>query len=80
MNVFLTPELEAMVQEKIGSGMYANADEVIREALRRMNENDPYRELKSFFAPRITEAAQKNYSEKSFDEIIATARQSAKSE
>lgn len=35
MNISLTPELERMVKEKVASGLYNNASEVIREALRQ---------------------------------------------
>ncbi|MEQ1842403.1 MAG: type II toxin-antitoxin system ParD family antitoxin [Verrucomicrobiales bacterium] len=34
MNISLTPELEKIVREKVESGLYNNASEVIREALR----------------------------------------------
>lgn len=34
MNISLTPELERAVKEKVDSGLYNNASEVIREALR----------------------------------------------
>jgi len=34
MNVSLTPELEKYVRRKVASGLYNNASEVIREALR----------------------------------------------
>ncbi len=34
MNVSLTPELERAVKAKVDSGLYNNASEVIREALR----------------------------------------------
>lgn len=34
MNVSLTPSLEKFIQEKVSSGMYNSASEVIREALR----------------------------------------------
>lgn len=36
MNVSLTPELESVVKEKVDSGLYNNASEVVREALRSM--------------------------------------------
>jgi putative addiction module CopG family antidote len=35
MNVSLTDELEKMVGEKVKSGLYNNASEVVRDALRR---------------------------------------------
>jgi len=34
MNISLTPELEKVVRERVESGLYNNASEVIREALR----------------------------------------------
>jgi antitoxin ParD1/3/4 len=34
MHVSLTPQLEKMVKKKVDSGLYNNASEVIREALR----------------------------------------------
>lgn len=47
MNVSLTPELEAMVQAKVATGMYNNASEVIREALRLLKDHDLLNELKT---------------------------------
>jgi len=46
MNVSLTPELERLVQEKIASGLYGSASEVIREALRLMQERDQIRRVR----------------------------------
>jgi antitoxin ParD1/3/4 len=46
MNVTLTPQLEEMVKQKVASGLYTSASEVIREALRLMEEQDPLREAK----------------------------------
>jgi antitoxin ParD1/3/4 len=40
MHVNLTPQLEEMVREKVASGLYNNASEVIREALRIMGEHE----------------------------------------
>lgn len=44
MNISLTPQLEEMVNHKIESGLYTSASEVIREALRLLNEHDRIRE------------------------------------
>ena len=44
MNVSLTPTLEKLIQDKVKSGMYYSASEVIREALRLLNERDELRE------------------------------------
>ena len=43
MNVSLTPELEKMVGEKVRSGLYNSASEVVREALRLLREQDELR-------------------------------------
>lgn len=40
MNVSLTPELEKFVDDKVESGLYNNASEVIREGLRLLKEHD----------------------------------------
>ena len=44
MTVTLTPEAEALVQQKVDAGGYATADEVIRAALRLLDERDRRRE------------------------------------
>ena len=36
MHISLTPQLEALVKAKVATGLYNNASEVIREALRFM--------------------------------------------
>jgi antitoxin ParD1/3/4 len=46
MNVNLTPHLEEMVRHKVNSGLYTSASEVVREALRLMEERDRLREAK----------------------------------
>lgn len=43
MNVNLTPQLEEMVRQKVATGLYNSASEVIREALRLMGEQDRVR-------------------------------------
>ena len=40
MNVSLTPELEKLISEKVDSGLYQTASEVVREALRLLRERD----------------------------------------
>ena len=46
MNVSLTPEPEQLVQQKVKSGRYLSASEVVREALRLLHEQDQLRELR----------------------------------
>jgi antitoxin ParD1/3/4 len=43
MNVSLTPELEEFVSTKVSSGRYNSASEVVREALRLLEEHDQLR-------------------------------------
>ena len=43
MNVSLTPELEELVSTKLRSGRYNSASEVVREALRLLEEHDKAR-------------------------------------
>ncbi|HEY8035094.1 MAG TPA: type II toxin-antitoxin system ParD family antitoxin [Methylobacter sp.] len=40
MHISLTPELEAIIKEKVTSGLYNSASEVIREALKFMKTNE----------------------------------------
>ena len=44
MNVSLTTELEKFVHNKVDSGYFQNASEVVRSALRLMKETDTNRE------------------------------------
>jgi antitoxin ParD1/3/4 len=53
MNVSLTPELEQLVQDKVKTGLYLSASEVVREALRLLEERDQLREI------RLTELKKK---------------------
>ena len=45
MNVSLTPELEQFVANKVKSGRYTSASEVVREALRLLEEREQLRHL-----------------------------------
>jgi antitoxin ParD1/3/4 len=46
VNVSLTPELEAMVQERVRAGRYTSASEVVREALRLLAHRDEFRQAR----------------------------------
>ena len=43
MNVHLTPELEQLVHNKVQTGRYNSASEVVREALRLLEEHEQAR-------------------------------------
>jgi antitoxin ParD1/3/4 len=46
MNVNLSPQLDEMVRQKVASGLYTSASEVVREALRLMEQQDCLRAAK----------------------------------
>jgi antitoxin ParD1/3/4 len=60
MNVSLTPELETLVNEKVKSGNYNSASEVVREALRLLKEQD---ELKRIRREHLREEVMKGVKE-----------------
>ena len=43
LNINLTPQLEELVRSKVASGLYTSASEVVREALRLLEEQDQLR-------------------------------------
>lgn len=46
MNVSLTPELERLVSRRVASGRYGSASEVVREALRLLEERESFRQAR----------------------------------
>lgn len=46
MNVSLTPELEELIHERVRSGRYTSASEVVREALRLLQDQEELRQLR----------------------------------
>lgn len=46
MNVSLTPQLEQFVKQKVSDGMYNSVSEVMREALRLLEEQDVLKQMK----------------------------------
>jgi antitoxin ParD1/3/4 len=40
MHINLSTEMEEYLQNKVGTGFYSNASEVVRDAIRRMREED----------------------------------------
>jgi antitoxin ParD1/3/4 len=72
MHVSLTPQLEELVKEKVASGLYNNASEVIRETLRLMHQQDAVYKLKlERLRELLIEGEQSGVSEKSIDDLIA---------
>lgn len=47
MNVSLTPELEQLINQKVATGMYHSASEVVREGLRLLREQDELKRIRT---------------------------------
>jgi len=79
MNISLTPELEKAVKGKVASGLYNNASEVIREALRqsllRERENEwVVRETAIGYAQLEAGAVRKVKTKKAFKELLRSKK------
>jgi len=76
MHISLTNELEAIVKSKVETGMYNNASEVIREALRFMEQHDDLVQqmkldlLRSKLALGAQQAENGEFVEQSVSEIM----------
>ena len=46
MNISLTEELEQAIERRVRSGRYGSASEVVRDALRLLEERDRFRDLR----------------------------------
>ena len=46
LSIVLTPELESLIEEKVSSGRFHSASDVVLEGLRLLNEQDEYRRLR----------------------------------
>ena len=60
MNVSLTPQLEAMIRRRVESGRYNNASEVVREALRLLEEHEQVMHLRSLLAVGLEDERRGN--------------------
>lgn len=83
MNVSLTPPLEELVRRKVASGMYNSASEVVREALRLLDEQDQVRsvrleQLRADIRKGIDSGPSEPWDPKSVKELARTRRTSAK--
>lgn len=83
MNVSLTPELEKFVTNKVDTGMYQTASEVIREALRLLRERDEMQnqkleELRKEIAVGIKDADEGNVSPLDAMDVLTEVRNKRK--
>jgi antitoxin ParD1/3/4 len=57
MNVHLTPELKKLVDDRVASGLYSSASEVVRAGLRLLEEDERWRaEIRSKIAAGVAQA------------------------
>lgn len=76
MNVSLTPELMRLVQQKVKSGRYNNASEVIREAIRQLDTNAQllhelkFARLKQALQPGLQQARDGTFAEYSLAGLL----------
>jgi antitoxin ParD1/3/4 len=74
MSLTLSPELEQLVDKKVKSGMYKTASEVVREALRLLEERDQSvtlrREVREGFA-QIERGEYTEYDEHTIKDLVA---------
>ena len=80
MHISLTPELEAGIRQKVASGFYNNASEVIRDALRFWDSNEKLVQymklevLQKKLAVGASQAAQEMFVSQSVSDIITEAK------
>ncbi|MEO0332714.1 MAG: type II toxin-antitoxin system ParD family antitoxin [Bacteroidota bacterium] len=75
MNVSLTPDLEQYVQNKVSSGRYQSSSEVVREALRLLEERDQERQHRlEILRAEIQEGLKGPFEPLDMDDIIAEAK------
>jgi antitoxin ParD1/3/4 len=78
MNVSLTPELEAIIQERVESGRYSSANEVVRQALRLLEEHERLEHLRALLAIGEADERQGNlieYTPELMDDIYREAEE-----
>jgi len=79
MNVSLTPELEAFINEQVAAGLYSSASEVVRDGLRLLRGNNRERlitELNTFINEGLASAARGElYTPEEARELLLQKRQ-----
>lgn len=77
MNISLTEELMKQIQDKVKSGLYNNASEVVREALRSFDSNQQLiyelklARLKEALRPGLEDAEHGRYAPYSLEQLLA---------
>jgi antitoxin ParD1/3/4 len=61
VNISLTPQLEAMIRQKVESDLYDNASEVVREVLQLLEDRDRRERLRAMIAIGDEQLARGEY-------------------
>ncbi len=69
MNVSIPPQMYDLVQQRVKSGMYSNASEVVRDALRRLDEEQRHEEDWKRLTSILTDAEKSGRSKQSVGDI-----------
>jgi antitoxin ParD1/3/4 len=81
MNVNPTPHLEAMARQKVASGRDNNASEVVREALRLLEEQDNLHRLRAALAvgqDQLDRGEDRPYTPELLEELKRQATENAR--
>jgi antitoxin ParD1/3/4 len=73
MNISLPDDLKSYVEAQVRTGLYANVSDFVRDAIR--DRRDAIKRLDDL----VQEGIDSGWSDLSFDEIIAQAKEQAKS-
>jgi len=70
MNVSITEELHKIVQDKVDSGLYSNASEVIRDAIRKLEREEQKENAWQKLNTLLEDAQRSGRSTKSIGDIV----------
>ena len=70
MNVSLPPQMYQLVQDKVKSGLYSNASEVVRDALRQLDSSQRNTAEWTQLSSLLSEGESSGRSDLSVDDIV----------
>ncbi|MEA2524195.1 MAG: antitoxin ParD1/3/4 [Thermomicrobiales bacterium] len=77
MSITVTPKLEALIQNKIDTGLYSDVEEVLSEALQLLDQRDRLERLRASLAEadeQIDRGEGTPFTDERFDQIRLNAR------
>ena len=75
MSVTLTPELEAKIRERVESGRYGDANEVVGDALRLLEEHERLQHLRALLEVGRQDDELVSYTPERMDDIYRRAEE-----